>query len=420
MTFVNNRAFYIFILAFGMSGYELVAGVTQLAAVVSTPYSMAFRAVLALASAWVLVVNGPRLWSQRSLLVMGFAVFWLLYSLRLLYDSVYPHYDMMYAWWYYCSWVLGACFLPMMAMASWSPTPAESRRAAELLFALLVVAGLLAALLGTASPEIGKFSVNAFHGRFHLAALNPISMGHLGGSIFLLALWHVIQAPFKLMSVWRILAYLAICLGAVLLIAANSKGPLLSVLVCLIFMVVFAPGLGRRFVFFTLLVCALLFAPLAYIAQNSFGIPTYSRMVEASLITGGSTPERLQRLSAGFADFMASPLLGSRIEESQFGGYPHNIILEALMATGVLGGSLLFILLMVVAFKAMRVYRTMPAYGWVSILFVQHFIAAQVSGAVYTVSYLWMTAGALIGIGLYAGSNGVAPLNNGAVGERFK
>lgn len=402
MISVNNRTIYLLVLAFGMSGYELLAGLTQFAGVVSTPYSISFRALIAVASMWLLVSNVSRLRSQSSLLAVGFVVFWLLYSLRILYDSIYPHYDMMYSWWYYASWVVGSCFLPMMAMVSWSPTPIESRQAAKWLLGLLLVAGLLALLLGTATPEEGRRSANDFYGRFHLSALNPISMGHLGGSIFLLTFWHTLQGggSAKQIWAWRLFAVLAICLGGGLLIAANSKGPLLSVVVCLAFMVVLAQGATRRFVLWTLVTLASLFVPLAYIAENSFGIPTYSRMVEASLITGGSTPERLQRLAAGLGDFISSPILGSRIEESQFGGYPHNIILEALMGTGVLGGALLFVLLATLFFKAACVYRAMPVYGWVCVLFVQHLVAAQVSGAVYTVNYLWMTAGVLIGLTL--------------------
>lgn len=401
MISVNNRTIYILVLALGMSGYELLAGLTHFAGVVSTPYSISFRALIALASAWLLMSNASRLRSQSSWLVVGFVVFWLLYSLRILYDSIYPHYDMMYSWWYYASWVVGSCFLPMMAMVLWSPTPIESRQAAKWLLGLLLVAGLLALLLGTATPEEGRRSANDFYGRFHLSALNPISMGHLGASIFLLTFWHTLQGVgAKQVWVWRLFAVLAICLGGVLLIASNSKGPLLSVVVCLAFMVVLAHGAARRFVLWTLVALASLFVPLAYIAENSFGVPIYNRMVEASLITGGSTPERLQRLAAGLGDFISSPLLGSRIEESQFGGYPHNIILEALMATGVFGGALLFVLLATLFVKAAYVYRAMPAYGWVCVLFVQHLVAAQVSGAVYSVNYLWMTAGVLIGLAL--------------------
>lgn len=414
MISVNNRTIYILVLALGMSGYELLAGLTHFAGVVSTPYSISFRALIALASAWLLMSNASRLRSQSSWLVVGFVVFWVLYSLRILYDSIYPHYDMMYSWWYYASWVVGSCFLPMMAMVLWSPTPIESRQAAKWLLGLLLVAGLLALLLGTATPEEGRRSANDFYGRFHLSALNPISMGHLGASIFLLTFWHILQGVgAKQVWVWRLFAVLAICLGGVLLIASNSKGPLLSVVVCLAFMVVLAHGAARRFVLWTLVALASLFVPLAYIAENGFGVPIYNRMVEASLITGGSTPERLQRLTAGFGDFISSPLLGSRIEESQFGGYPHNIILEALMATGVFGGALLFLLLATLFFKAAYVYRVTPVYGWVCVLFVQHLVAAQVSGAVYTVNYLWMTAGVLIGLTfrkkLVGGNNKLSP-----------
>jgi hypothetical protein len=91
-----------------------------------------------------------------------------------------------------------------------------------------------------------------------------------------------------------------------------------------------------------------------------------------------SDTERLGLWAGAWEQFIEHPILGSGLEEKTFRFYPHNMVLESLMATGVLGGALfigIFLNGLIAALRSMR----WPGAGWIGLILV-----AQTANAVYT------------------------------------
>src|SRR5690606_13694819 len=100
----------------------------------------------------------------------------------------------------------------------------------------------------------------------------------------------------------------------------------------------------------------------------------------------------------GIKQFLQSPLVGDSflISEGEFRGYyPHNLILESLMTTGIIGTFFFFIWLFGTIKKSYLVLRYDLAYGWLPLLFIQYFAFGLTSKSFYT-NYLFWFFGFLV------------------------
>ena len=68
---------------------------------------------------------------------------------------------------------------------------------------------------------------------------------------------------------------------------------------------------------------------------------TFLRFSEIS--NDNSSVERFDQLRGGYNQFITNPLFGDFLEERVSKEYPHNLILESFMATGIFGGSLFLV-----------------------------------------------------------------------------
>lgn len=392
-----SHSLYRLVLFGGLGGYEIAAALTSILGMDSTPASVLVRAVVASSALGVILLDVDQVFSRRKRLILGFCLFWYLYSLRVAYALTFSAERLGFPGWYYWSWSLGACALPMVALSLWRPSLADAERNFMTLFIALGIGGALASF-GATSMEVTVNNDVIETGRLQLTALNPILLGQLGATLLVLSLWALIS-QFGGRAVWvRVMFISAAAVGGGLLIGANSRGPLVSAAMCLLFMAIASSQRSRLYTLLVLFVAAAGFAPVAKQLEESYGFSTYTRLFGQSQLTEENTLDRLSRFDGAFHAFMSNPLLGSSLEEPTHGGYPHNILVEALMTTGFLGGLLLLLLVLSVFVKAVRIYAMRPAYGWVSLLFVQHVFAVQFSGSINTVNYFWLAAGLVISV----------------------
>jgi len=102
-------------------------------------------------------------------------------------------------------------------------------------------------------------------------------------------------------------------------------------------------------------------------------------------------------------EIKANPAFGRAIEIPGI-GYPHNIIIEGFLATGIVGGSLLIFIMGYGLLQALHIIRAnIPEY-WVALLFIQYFIGCLFSGTLYTNYEFWCLYAAVVALsqGIYA------------------
>ncbi len=396
---VIRTALLSMVLGLVLVGYPLVAAVTSIAGVIGTPFSIAMRVLLA-GLCGVLLIGYSRVNRSRLAIWMLISalLFWVFYLLRMINDTLLESLNiLLFEPSLYWLWAIGAALLPFLAMAMARFIPEDGTKLYTfVLFATLVTTFLVIPSMSTSYLTQAGDSYNG--GRAQLEALNSISLGHLGVQLILLAVAGALTAEARLSVARLLLLTGCIMAGGYVALVANSRGPLVALVVCLTFLVVMTNVKGRSLILASGFVAILFIVPLVSLVDEIAGTSIYDRMLGQSQWDDVNTIGRIDIYSSAIGQFLAHPIFGAGLEDSVFGGYPHNLVIEAFMSTGLFGG-IAFTALCVLGFvAAAKIARNTPAFTWLSLLAVQQIIAMQFSGSLAQAGLMWPLLGALIAV----------------------
>lgn len=305
------------IVALALVGYPLIASISQFTGYGSSELNIAYRMFVVLLCtimiAWSIMRGNYRIDGLV-------AVFFACYSIRLLADwsyGIFPDLED------HITFFVAAVFIPTLAMGGARSWFDEQLLAKMALVIGLVASALIAYLLLTgaigASADIGQ------EGRAQLDFLNPISIGYHG--LFTAAAAVVVLVRFRT-SAWFVPCVAAIILGAYLLIASGSRGPFVALLVGLVI-----TGSANRHANATYVGAAMIVAgAVAY-----FGLPEGVLNRFRDISSDLSALERLYAIQLSLDAMIDHPLVGYAYIEPVTGIYPHNLLLEAGLAMGLVG-----------------------------------------------------------------------------------
>ena len=385
----NTKRFFIslllaFVIIWSILGYPLIAGLTALIGTDNNIVSIAFRAITAVC-AGLLILALPR--GRLALPLLLFALFWLAYLLRLVVSLHFETYPLSRPVQDYWLWAVGACLCPALATLR----AAEPRTAIMLRMPMLLIAiiAILLTLSQGSTAFVQATGQSTDIDRWNLASLNPISAGHLGVSGVLLGIG-VLMTPSR-GRLETLLAVGAVPSGLLLVALANSRGPVVALAFC-ISMLLLASARNFRiqlmaFTGLAVVACLAILAPDVFLMLD----PLTNRF---SAIKSGNDLSVIGRTIAfqGAIDqFLGAPLFGDGIEERRTGYYPHNLVLEAFMSTGIIGGIPFMLLLLLSLRGSWQMFRRAGTEIWVGLLAVQFIVAAQFSGSMYLSTALWVT-----------------------------
>jgi O-antigen ligase len=134
------------------------------------------------------------------------------------------------------------------------------------------------------------------------------------------------------------------------------------------------------------------FVAIALTLESLIGLSIFERFAAG----GGdrSTADRVLLISRALAQFESSPLVGDAFVESVSRFYPHNMAVDTLMTTGIIGFGLYFALLLFCAGAGWRILRT--RHSWLTLLYVQMTVASMFSGAAYFDATFWGSSAILL------------------------
>jgi hypothetical protein len=112
---------------------------------------------------------------------------------------------------------------------------------------------------------------------------------------------------------------------------------------------------------------------------------------------GESTYNREAMGTRAIEEFEAHPLLGDEIIEETYGEYPHNILIEAFMATGFFGGFLFLLLWARGGYVALR-FAGDKEYGWLAVVFLEQIALQLSSGSLFVSSDVWAVFAIFVGL----------------------
>jgi O-antigen ligase len=280
--------------------------------------------------------------------------FFLLYSIRMLYDIVV--YDVLFtdqSLIYITGFFFGLTMLPTIAVGMRLHVDDIPRLHNWILIALTIANVAVVAYFFGGGTIVAE---EAFSGRIQTegeaagtTVLNPITISLYGT---MLAVFSLGRLTVKRDDGLQMKAFLLFCvvLGFSTLLMGGSRGPLLSfsvniaiiIFVLLRSLVVRSAIRTQASVWLILGVGAALFVSFVIVQGQSLYL--FDRIVDMLVSRSqGGREERDFLWAMAWSDFERAPLFGYSYVTSIGGYHPHNTVLEALMATGAFGGIFIFI-----------------------------------------------------------------------------
>ncbi len=316
---------------------------------------------------------------KKSVLTKFLIVFYILYLLKVFYNLAFGP-DVNYALpkEEYVFWSLGVCFIPMLSATFIRKVDfvSVSQKMIYIFFAVLIVSifNNKEALKSTIDTRLDANS-----------ALNSITYGHLGVTLCLLSVY------FLQLNKNRLFYILSFVLGAYITLISGSRSPVFALVLCLIFVALVKRNkwvIGGLITFGIVIVSS-------FTIFISFIQKINPIIVErlTTLVTDKEQSQRNKIFSDAIDDFMQYPVTGKHFLLSHGFGegfYPHNLIIEAFMALGLIGGCF-FLYLVFVALKfCIKFLKKNYSFSWVSLLFVQSLILGMASGSLWGSQVFWI------------------------------
>ena len=393
---IKKYAIYSYLFILSYIGYPLVATITQLLSINNTNASVLLRAiVLLLAISSLIKLTVANIRGIVKLTILASLCLWFLYFSRILLATAFDPQQLVHGAAYYWIWGAGTCLIPMLAIIF-------SRQSGYLdyfkLFKLTYFTSLTICILILINIASQGLSSLIFNGRLQLDALNPISLAHVAAVCTILGIYYVVNLkPKTNRGINYGLGLLSIIIGISLLILTGSRGPMLATVITVIFFLV-SISLVKSIKYLAIsVIFVILSFPIISSLLIDSDISTLNRINGAVENNDGGVSGRYDAYKAAWDIFLNNPIIGDTITEPVLRTYPHNIILESLMATGVLGFIAIASLIIGCIYLAWGIARRRDDGAWISLLFIEALIGAMFSGAIYSVSMFWVTFAMVVG-----------------------
>jgi hypothetical protein len=294
-------------------------------------------------------------------------------------------------------WTGGVVLIPMLAFGV-IPTKKMLQLGERLMFALLCASSLLLLYFGwggAVSQQIGRLSAGS---------LGAISVGHVGASLLMLSLLMAVHLRHK--RAWMLLLPSGL-LGFFLLLAADSRGPQLATAIFFALYTLIRKKGWKLWAGLALATVLLFYSTSISVEfiENNSTIKVFGRWSQDKVdVAGSSSGTRVMIMESAWNEFLRAPVLGSTWVEPNTLSYPHNIAVESLMATGIIGGCLLCLMVGVSASRAVLIIRKHPEVTWIAALYIQSLVLSMTSGGLYVDPEFWAwSLAVIIAYRVYAG-----------------
>lgn len=361
-----------------IAGYPIVAATSQLLGVENRPLSILMRIALLLVC-FVLLIRFFPLRIHRKTLAFWLAwwFFWTLYLVRLALDTFLNPTALQLPPSEYALFAIGVCLIPGVSTVLGNVKGGVRFTLSRLLW--LITAGIVLNIYVIFFIQ-GSVDVDPGALRVETEVLNPITLGHLGVSVLLLALWKINDSQPSILV--YALSCSAVAVAIIAVISSGSRGPVVSCFVALaLYALVLPTHFFSRLTLFGLAIASLLVAFNADILISTF---LFERLSEQLF----QDDARAKLLGEALELIKTYPFFGAGIEPLET--YPHNLVLESFVAVGLLTGLPFCFMLAFAIGKIFEVAQVNKSKFWVCILFIQYLVGAMLSGAIYVSSTFWV------------------------------
>jgi len=195
----------------------------------------------------------------------------------------------------------------------------------------------------------------------------------------------------------KLFIYTSVSFSFIPFFLGASRGSILALSLPFIFYFICVEGIKNRVV--TLISISILAIVLIILTQYlGFGIFGRFANIYHDIEVGSSSAARIQIWHASLIQFVENPVFGNSLNCEYINHYPHNILIEILITTGIVGFIPFVLFLQRILIKMKMIVRQNKRYFWICVVFIQAFIQNMFSGSIYAAGWLAMAAGLVIGL----------------------
>ncbi|WP_153937404.1 O-antigen ligase family protein [Riemerella anatipestifer] len=348
-------------------------------------FSYSYRAMIFFAS-FVILVKEFRIEKIKNYPVLLFLVFWIFYLTKFyyslhnhFYESTIDSYNDKYIR------ILMIVLVPSLALMLLDYTKIDFQKLSKYFFWLLLVVLFFNLLYG----------IFHFNGNFRLSFIFNIyyiSYGHYGTSLALISLY------FLLFSNTKSIYFIGLLLGLLTIFLSTARSPILAFAVVSFFFVLMKKRRKFLIIYFILFVLSII-GIYVYGRRGYVDFQFLNRTYNWLFL--GDNSLRTPLFQKAIKYFRNNVLIGDRVFFEN-GFYPHNIFLELLMATGILGLVLYFLKFLPVLLN-MNLFLNLENNKYYTLmfsLFLQYFVLVNTSYSLIAVSEFLYLSAIIIGISL--------------------
>ncbi len=327
-------------------------------------------------------------------------IFFIVYSLRIIWDLFIVSVDTEHSKFEICAFYIGNILFPIFAVL-FTFKFCSIKKLVFYSFYILIIDNLLIIVFyffqsnWNFSAEILVERAQIKGTSDELLLINPISFGVYGGYLILTSTTFLL---FLKNFVPKKMAYLSFSLGLANLILSTSRGPFLFTFIGVIFLffifISFSKityALWRKIILFLAFTSALIVFIITKLEQTGINIGVIQRVISTKEnFQSGEKEGRNDLYVEGFDMFLESPVFGKQLVLESTASYPHNIFIEVMMSTGIIGLCLYLITLIIVFIRVIK----FKSYSLHFIYFLAVFILAYgislTTGNIYQSVECWL------------------------------
>lgn len=318
--------------------------------------------------------------------IICFLFFWVLYFIKVIYSASLT--DLRMHWLEYILYSINFSLLPFLMFVS-----LPLGRVKDLVLNAFVASGFC---MGLICLYLYKDILDSGIGRINLITyedaerdvLNPLALSYAGALTLVLCLYKftinkILSKRYKAYLILTcILSFIMFFLGA-------SRGSVIAILLSLPF---FWVGKSLKHKIKSIAI-SIFILPLVIWGAEFTGSSVFERVLNLGedISEGNSSVSRFKLWNEAFNEFLNNPILGGRIETGLY--YPHNILIETMMATGLVGTLILLMLLLTSFKRSIKILIFDTRHLWLLVVLIQGVIQYSFSGSLIGATLVFLPMG---------------------------
>jgi hypothetical protein len=392
------------IMVFGAFYYPIGVLIIVKTGISSTPVNIGFRSITALCSTFLIFIylinKNKILRLSKSLWIM--LAWWLFYGSRIIFDLSRGIKFGDYGNEFVYGITFGNITIPIISAILWRDY-LDFTLFKKVSYVFIVIACF--SILLVIIDQVQNLNSDIFLQRLELynnkgrakeqSVLNPIAIGFYGELLIILTFLKVIYIKRRLLL---LIDVLLIILGILLLMFGASRGPFFTT-VAIIMIILFTRFSNSKSKVVLLSKYVLIVITLSIVLSKTllknFTLKDFSLFNRVLQFikdrSNNKSDTRLIHIESAWQDFYDSPIFGKQFVGTLDGFYPHNIIVEVFMATGIIGAILFFPLLFIILRKTFSaIFSKNFLFMFLGFIFLPNLFNLLTSGCLFQGVEFWL------------------------------